>query len=279
MLLTVELTGLGVGAGMLAGVCAATRSADVRLLGGALAVAGGLAAGNVAGGLLPWWSLERGWPSLFPATLAAVGGGVVAALVASRQGWRGGLAVRLLTAAGCAFWLAPAGPSWGPMGLTALMFAAASLNWEALRHNAGRRFELWVLLALLVPWGAAAAAVLIHAHSARFCDLAVLETATLAGVGLVAAMRRLEVTAILAGPAICVPALMLGGAAGTYSEVHLASFILIAIDPCALWSLSLPVARRGSVRAIRTAAVLAMLVPCAVAVMLAMRAESLDFGE
>ena len=75
MLLTVVLPGFAVGAGLLAGVCAATRSETARMIGGALALAGGLALGNFTRGLLPWWSLEPGWPSLFPATLAALGGG------------------------------------------------------------------------------------------------------------------------------------------------------------------------------------------------------------
>jgi hypothetical protein len=58
MLLSVVLPGFGVAAGLLAAVCAATSSVQVRLIGGAVALMGGLAAGNFASSLLPWWSLE-----------------------------------------------------------------------------------------------------------------------------------------------------------------------------------------------------------------------------
>ena len=135
------------------------------------------------------------------------------------------------------------------------------------------------LLVLVIPWGLAAATVLIHAHSARFCDLAVLQTATLAGIGLIAALRRLDVAALFASPAVFFPALMLGGTANTFSEVPAVSFILVALAPCALWTLRLPPMRRWSGRALAIAAIVAVLVPCAVAVALAMRAETLDFGE
>ena len=147
------------------------------------------------------------------------------------------------------------------------------------RRSGVQSFGHCALLALAIPWGMAAATVLIHAHSARFCDLAVLQTATLAGIGLIAALRRMDVTALFAGPAIFFPALMLGGAANTFSEVPAASFILVALAPCALWILCLPSMRRWSGRTRVAAAIVAVLVPCAVAVALAMRAETLDFGK
>ena len=102
MLLSVVLPGFAVGAGLLAVVCAATRSETGRLIGAALALAGGLAVGNFTGGLLPWWSLELGWPGLFPATLVAIGGGVVSALAPAQCCVHWGLALRLITVAGCA---------------------------------------------------------------------------------------------------------------------------------------------------------------------------------
>ncbi len=278
MLLSVVLPGFVVGAGLLAGVCAATRSATVRLMGGALALAGGLALGNFTRGLLPWWSLETGWPSLFPATLVAISGGVFAALALSRCGSRWRMALRLITMAGCAWWLTPVSPVSSRIGVFVLLFAASALNWEAFRYTSSRSLGPAALLALAIPWGGAAATVLIHAASARFFDMTVLLTATLAGIGLIAAVRKLDVTAVFVGPAVFLPALMLGGAVNTFSEVPIASFILIGLAPCALWSLSLPPMRRWSGRALAVAAVVAVLVPCAVAVALAMRAESLDFG-
>ncbi len=278
MLLSVVLPGFVAGAGLLAVVCAATRSETGRLIGGALALAGGLALGNFTRGLLPWWSLELGWPSLFPATLAAICGGIIAALASSARGWRWELALRLITSACCAFWLAPSGTPLTRLGFFALLFAASALNWEVFRRSRVQSLGHSALLALTIPWGIAAAAVLIHAHSARFCDLAVLQTATLAGLGLIAVRWKLDVVALFAGPSIFFPALMLAGAANTFSEVPASSFILVAVAPCALWSLSLPPMRRWSGRARVAAAIIAVLIPCAVAVAFAMRAETLDFG-
>ena len=279
MLLTVVLPGLVIGASVLAVVCAATRSETIRLIGGALALAGGLALGNFTRGLLPWWSMELGWPSLFPATLAAIGGGVVAVRAMSAQGCQWGLALRLITTAGCAFWLAPTGSPLTHLGFYALLFFTSALNWEAFRRSGAQSLGHGALLALTIPWGVAAAIVLIHAHSARFCDLAVLQTATLAGLGFIAALRRLDVAALFAGPAVFFPALMLGGAGNTFSEVPVMSFILVALAPCALWTLRLPPMRRRSGRALAIAAIIVVLIPCAMAVALAMRAETLDFGE
>jgi len=278
MLLTVVLPGFAVGAGLLAGVCVATRSDKLRLIGGALALAGGLALGNFTRGLLPWWSLERGWPSLFLATLVAIIGGVIGSLVSTKQGWRAGQVVRLIALAGCAFWLAPTGSPLTQLGFFTLLFAAGVLNWEAFRCSAVQSLGSGALLALAIPWGLAAATVLIHAHSARFCDMAALQTATLAGVGFVAALRRLDVSSLFAGPAIFFPALLLGGAANTYSEVPRAAFLLVALVPCTLWTLQLPPIRRWSCPTLTAAALVLVLVPCGIAVALAMRYESLDFG-
>lgn len=278
MLLSVVLPGFAVGAGLLAGVCAATRSETGRMIGGALALAGGLAAGNFTRGLLSWCSLELGWPSLFCGTLVAIGGGVVSALASARWNVRWGLALRLITVGGCAFWLAPIGPTWSRLGFIALLFGASALNWEAFRRCGIQSLGRGALLALVIPWGGAAAAVLIHAASARFFDLAVLLTATLAGVGLLAALRKLNVAAIFAGPAVFFPALMLAGLTNTFSEVPTASFILVALAPCGWWSLRLPPLRAWSGRRLTVAALVSVIIPCAVAVALAMRAESLDFG-
>jgi hypothetical protein len=253
----------------------------VRLIGAALALGCGLAAGNYFHELLPWWSLEFGWPSLFPATLAAIAGGIIAALTSSESKWYLGLALRLIVVAGCAWWLTPvsAPPSLSRHWLFILLFVGSALNWETFRLHASRHLGRGALLTLGIPWGAAAAAVLIHAHSARFCDLAVLMSATLAGIGLIAAIRNLELAPIFAGPAVFFPALMLNGAESTYSDVPVASFILVALAPCALWGASLPPMRSQSGRALAVTATIAILIPCAFAIALAMRAESLDFGE
>jgi hypothetical protein len=278
MLLAVVLPGFAVGAGVLAGVCALTRSETGRLIGGAAALAGGLAVGNFTRGLLPWWSLEPGWPSLFPATVVALCGVVVAVVADSRANGRLGLGLRIIAVAGSAWWLTPAGTLWPRLGFFALMVVGVVLNWEAFRCRGGRSLGRNSLLLVTAPWCVAAAVVLIHAHSARFCDLAMLLAAAIAGVGFVASLRKLDIVSIFAGPAVFVPALMLAGGTNTFSEVPAASFILVALAPSALWSLQLPPMRRWSGRALAAAGVVAVLIPCAVAIILAMRAETLDFG-
>ena len=55
--------------------------------------------------------------------------------------------------------------------------------------------------------------------------------------------------------------------------------LLVALAPCALWLLRLPPLKRLPVRAFAAMAVVAVLVPCAVAVAMAAWKENLDFGE
>lgn len=279
ILLSLILPAFAAAAGLLAVVCAATRSQTIRMIGAAAALGAGLAAGNVRAGLLPWWSAEQGWPALFPATLAAVIGGVIAALVSARRHWSLELALRLITAAGCSFWLTEAFPPLSGRRTAMLMFAGMVLNWEGLLLTTSRCSRRGTLPALAILWGGAAATVLIFAHSARFFDMAVLLTAVLCGIGLVAALWNLELAALFGAPAIFFPALMLAGAANTYSEVPLAAFALTAFAPCMLWILLVRPIRLWQERALTVAAVVALLIPCAAAVVMAARTETLEFDE
>lgn len=280
LLLTVVLPGFGSGAGLLAAVCASNRSETGRLIGAALALAGGLALGNFTRGLLPWWSLEAGWPSLLPATLVALGGGVGVALVAGRSiAGPKALVLRMIAAAGCAWWLTPTTPPSSRLGWFLLLFVGSVFHWEAFRCVALPSLRERAVVALSIPWGMSAATVLIYAASARFFDVAVLLTSTLAGVGIIAAWRKLDAAVLLAVPTIFLPALMLAGAMNTFSEVPVVSFILVALAPCALWTLRLPPLAGGSERARALAALAAITIPCAIAIALAMRAESLNFNE
>jgi hypothetical protein len=161
----------------------------------------------------------------------------------------------------------------------ALLFAASMLNWEAYRLHASRCLGRAAFLVLPALWGGAAATILIHAHSARFFDLAVLMSAALCGIGLIAMIQKLETPPVYAGSALFFPALMINGADSTFSEVPIASFVLAVLAPCALYALSLPPLQRLPSRALPFAALIAILIPCGIAVALAVRAESLDFGE
>jgi hypothetical protein len=309
MLWRVILPGFAVGAGVLAGVGWMTRRPSVWGWGGAAGVIGGLALGNALNGLIPWWSLERGWPSLFPATvLALVGGVVVWQFTPGKPGQASGIgsarsaAGRVLVAAVCAAWLTADGPPLGWVGGFFLLLIGSVAVDAALRGPAVRAFGRGALLVVLAPWGGTAATVLIYAHSARFCDLAVLLTSTVMGLGAAAMSLRslrpgadtvrpaggMEIPsqssvavgeAIALGPSVFLPALMLGGAANTYSEVPLASFILAALAPVGLGlGRLMPASMRVGRRGMLVAAML-FLAPCVVALALALRAESLDFGQ
>jgi hypothetical protein len=286
LLRTLVLPAGGTAAAVLAIVCLLTKSRAARLAGGALAVAAGLAAGNHLRGILDWWPAEvrpswsggSGWTLLLPFTVAALAAGVLAA-AASCRSHGVGLVVRLIAAAGGAWWLAEALPPRSFHQTTVIMFAGIVLNGEALLLAGRRSLPAPALPALVIPWGAAAAAVLIFAHSARFFDLAVLMTAIFAGVCLVAAIGKLDLTALIVAPAMFFPALMLAGAANTYSEVPVTSFAVIAFAPCALWLLQLPPFRRWPAPAVAIAAVVAALIPCIAGVALAARVETIEFSD
>ncbi len=281
-------------------VCVLTRSRCLRMLGGAVAVAAGIYAGNhyrelltwwpadpaalAAAGddpaLVPWWQVERGWAALLPATVTALLGGAIAALVARRTHPGIGLALRLMLAALGALWLTENFPPLSLLSTTLVMFAGMALNWEALRRAESRQKDRLLPFILILGWGVAASTVLIFAHSARFSDLGVLLTMSLTGAVAAAALWKQEITEVHAAPAVFIPGLMLAGVNNTYSMVPPEAFALLAFAPCALWlPLLLPRKYRWQERAWTALAAVVFLLPCFLAVMLAMKNETLDFSE
>jgi hypothetical protein len=291
MLRTLVLPAFATAAVVLTIVCLATKSANVRMIGGAAALIAGLTVGNYFRDLLEWWPVEpaaetegvetfsRGWPALLHVTAFAVGLSALATFLSVRVHYFAGLALRVLVAAGSAWWLTEALPPFSRERTMAVIFAGMILNWEALLFATGGSARRMSLMALTVPWGAAAALVLIFAHSARFSDLAVLMLAALCGADLISALWKLETSSLAGGPAVFFPALLLAGAANTYSEVPAAAFACVAFAPCALWLLLPPPLLRLSARAVTFAAVMAVSIPCAAGVVMAARVEKLEFGE
>ena len=251
---------------------------QVRAIAAPVALLVGLFVGNLRRALLGVWSLETGWPSLLSATGVLVAAIVAASLAAiwGRPAWS--RALHLIAFLGCAWWLTPYEPVLFRLGLFGLLVIgslASALALARFWHRSLRRVGPLLLAAL---WGGAAAIVLIYAHSARLADIATLLAASLAGLGLVAAVTKLDAAEAYIPVALFLPALMLAGATSTYSEVPPTSFVLVAFAPCALWLLELPLCRRLSAVTRTAAAVAALLLPLAIAVILAVRAESLDFG-
>jgi hypothetical protein len=253
---------------------------SLRSAGASLALLGGFVAGNFGRDLMPWWSLETGYPSLFPATFAAIAAGLATLWLAESGRRTAAMPVTWLTLIGVSWWLTP--PIQSPMTRVGLLIglAVASVgNWELLRRIWSPNLGRLAAPALGTIWGGAAASVLIHAHSARFCDLAVLMAASLIGVGIVTSYRNLELNCVWPAPSLFYPGLMVSAPLYTFSEVPTASFVLVGLAPCALTTLWIPGIRNRSQWSPRAAAVAALTIPCVIAVWLAMNAESIEFGE
>lgn len=121
----------------------------------------------------------------------------------------------------------------------------------------------------------AASVVLLHAHSARFVDIATIMAACLGTIAVVGWLLKASTSGAAPGAAVVLPALMLSGQQDTFSEVPNASFALVALAPVTLTPLIWP-RLRNSRRA--TALVLAAFAGVVMlGTALAVRAESLSF--
>jgi hypothetical protein len=148
----------------------------------------------------------------------------------------------------------------------------------------------WGVLSLLatqlpgatLPLGAAlsffaAAAILIHAHTARMTDVATFIASAFVGLSAVAWWARSDCGVAMPAAAVMLPGLLLSGHYETFSEVPRTSFLIAGIAPAApMLCLAPPFAQlRPSVR--RLLFFVLLLLPAAAAVALTMQAESLSF--
>ena len=257
-------------------VCAAVprlggrRSAPVA---SALALLVGFGTGNAICGAVPLWPDGVSWHWLPWAALAGCAAELLARLtrVPVLVGWllRAGVALaasRLLVPD-----YARAEAGWLPAA-----FAAAVLGGWAILKPLARRSPAGLPLALALA-ALGGSVVLIHAHTARLCEAALVLAAVLAGLALVGGVKRADAGGAVAGVAVLLPGLLLAGQTDTFSDVALASFALIGLAPLALApALLVPPTRAGGWRfALLLVALTA--VPAGVAVALAVRAESLDY--
>jgi uncharacterized membrane protein len=269
----------------------------------------GLAAGNWWGELVPFWSIHRivpngdepvhtapllwtgwqietGWYSLFSATLLAILAEVaIEWSLRRRTPAREATRARVLAASVCAAWLIPwsdllsyrslVGSSGAILILItaiALLAAVIWLNTEATRFYGQSAWGYLVPLAMSMAWCGSAAFVLVLSHSAKFADLAIVISCAIFGVGLIVAIYRQRPKTLYAGPATFIPALMLGGTLNTYSDIPFAAFALIGAAP-ALTKLLCRGRLRNWFETRPLALLAAFLIPCGIAVGLAMRAE------
>jgi hypothetical protein len=246
-------------------------------VGAALALVVGVGISNYLREALPWLPEQpekSGWHWLPAAILASLAVGLLAEIprVPVAVGW-----LLRAAAAGLATWLlVPAELRAETRWLAPAFFAVVLADWAAL-HLSARRAPGSGMPAGLALVFLGGAAVLIHAAFAKAADVALMTTFSLAGIAVVAWWKRADVAAVMPGGAVLLPGLLLAGYSETFSEVPWVSFALVALAPLALVPALLPPVSRLEGWRLRLVQLGLLLVPVIIAVVLAMRAETLEF--
>lgn len=161
-------------------------------------------------------------------------------------------------------WLWPA--------LTATMVA----NWFVLENVIRGSSAGWLELGLGGVF-LSGSIVLIHAHTARFADVALMLAGGSVGIAVIAAWRRCNLGGTTPIAATVLAGLMLAAQQSTFSDVPAGCFALVAMAPLTLIPLIF-VRSAGRVRwKFPIAGWILLLIPASIAVILAVRAESLAF--
>lgn len=251
-----------------------TKGSDFgRVLGAAL----GLGLANFLRGTLPWIPGGWGWSWFLLAWLMACLIGALEIVLQPRPRLR--VAFTLMPAALAGAMLLPGSLRASAWAFPCLILAIG-VPWlgtpiaasQSRTSPPPRVPDVLLLLTLALLGGSI---VLIHAHSARLMDLALMATCSLAAAALIAGVQGRDGSVLWGIPCLTLPALMLAGWSGTSSEVPLTSFLLVGLSawPLVGFQYQQPSSRwRG--RILRGVLV---LLPVSVAVALAMRAETLEF--
>lgn len=149
-------------------------------------------------------------------------------------------------------------------------------NWQILDVIRRDARPIWFPIASTALF-MAGATVLIHAHTARFTDIATILAGCWMAMTVVAWWRGEEAGGAIPITAVGLPGLLLVTQQSTYSEVPLAAFALVGLAPLALaLLLFVPAERRPS----WTYALIGwglLAIPMGMAMGLAMRYETLSF--
>ncbi|MGC1274851.1 MAG: hypothetical protein WBC44_14180 [Planctomycetaceae bacterium] len=207
-------------------------------------------------------------------------GGLAARAVPAFAGW----SIRIALAGLATALAVTADLREGVPWFTPAFFAVVLAEWLVLERLAGQPRREVDERSFAKPWLAPAAAcatfvaasiVLLHAHSARFVDIATIMAASLGTIALLAWLTKTDPASVAPGVAVMLPGLMLVGYQDTFSEVPTASFATIALAPLSLAALLLP--RLRSSRGATSLAVATFFTVLAIGVSLAVQAESLSF--
>ncbi|MFT3878144.1 MAG: hypothetical protein QM703_00615 [Gemmatales bacterium] len=236
----------------------------LRWRGAGLALVLGLFAANVLNTPLPWfdWEQELGRVCLILAL------SLVTMFLNGEQPWKWAVKVALV------------GVLSGTLCFHEnielshrLAVAAASIALYVVLSIGERRLPGWIFLVLLSSTGLATALVMLHAHTARLSDVALMWMISSVGLFFSAMFSKTEIQGLSGPSAVFFPFLLFYGRLSTFSEVPVWSFILVVAAPaaCLLCLLAQPKFRLWSV----TVAWLLFLIA---AVGLAMRYESISAG-
>jgi hypothetical protein len=113
----------------------------------------------------------------------------------------------------------------------------------------------------------AAGVVLLHGHSAKYMEIAVVIGSAMFGIAVVATLLKADVSGAIPAGVAFLPGLVLGGKPSLETEVPDVSFLLVSLAPLALGPFLIPALSRKNgwlVRAIRFVLVLAPLVAAVV---------------
>jgi len=153
----------------------------------------------------------------------------------------------------------------------------AILSGWALLGALATMWQDGTLAAAIAACFAVAAMILLHAHSAKLTDFALLASMALVGTALAAWVRPSDTGSALAAAAVFLPGLLLNGQHSTFSEVPKLSFVLAALAPLAVTPMLIPMLARQSRWKRWLPAIGLPLIPAIWALVLAARAETLQF--
>jgi len=204
--------------------------------------------------------------------------GTLAEIVASqrRVGCVPGWLIRTAAAAVASRLLVPPATREEFFWLWPALAATIVANWFVLEDAFRDSSAGWPTLGLAGVF-LSGSVVLIHAHTARFSDIAMILAGGCVGIAVIAAWRRCKPAGTTPIAAIVLPGLMLVAQQSTFSDVPVAGFALIGMAPLAIFPLIfVRSASRGGWKFAIAGSIL-LLIPASIAVILAVRAETLAF--